>query len=95
MIHWYRKRTPHLRTAWEVEHILGVPEIRKGEAAFESVNIRFFHLASLAAVPFRKAFFFKPLLSLLEGIDAVLLSLPLIQRWAWVGVVVLTRPRKK
>ena len=24
LIHWYRHRTPHLRTEWEVEHILGV-----------------------------------------------------------------------
>jgi len=93
-IHWYRKRTPHLRTQWEYEHILGVPEIRIGKAYFGSVHIRFFHLASLAAVPFRKKFLFPILLTLLERIDGVLLRLPLVQRWAWVAVVVFTRPHK-
>ena len=93
-IHWYRKHTPHLRTQWEYEHILGVPEIRMGKDYFGSVNIRFFHLASLAAVPFRKKSVFSRLLSLLEGIDGVLLRLPLVQRWAWVAVVVLTQPHK-
>ena len=27
IIHWYRKRTPHLRTEWEVEHILSVDDL--------------------------------------------------------------------
>ncbi|MEW6668916.1 MAG: class I SAM-dependent methyltransferase [Thermodesulfobacteriota bacterium] len=93
-IHRYRKRTPHLRTQWEVEHILGVPEILRGRAYFESVHIQFFHLVSLAAVPFRKSAGCSRLLSLLEGIDGVLLRLPGVQRWAWVAVVVFTRPRK-
>ena len=34
LIHWYRKRTPHLRTQWEVEHILGIPEIESGKDYF-------------------------------------------------------------
>lgn len=93
-IHWYRKRTLHLRTQWEYEHILGVPEIRMGKAYFGSVHIRFFHLVSFAAVPFRKKPVFSRLLSLLEGIDSVLLRLPLVRRLAWVAVVVLTRPHK-
>jgi ubiquinone/menaquinone biosynthesis C-methylase UbiE len=93
-IHWYRRRTPHLRTKWEYEHILGVPEIRSGQDYFGSVQIRFFHLVSLAAVQFRKKPVFSRLLSLFEGIDGVLLRLPLVQRWAWVAVVVLTRPHK-
>jgi len=93
-IHWYRKRTPHLRTQWEYEHILGVPDIMMGQAYFESVDIRFFHLASLAAVPFRKTPLFSVFLSILDSIDRFLLSLPMVQRWAWVAVVVFTRPQK-
>lgn len=93
-IHCYRKRTPHLRTQWECEHILGVPEIRAGQACFGSVQIRFFHLVSLAAVPFRKTPLFSGLLTLLEMADRILLRLPLVQRWAWVAVVVFSRPLK-
>lgn len=51
LIHWYRNRTPHLRTQWEVEHILGIPEINSGGSYFSSINTRMFHLAALAAVP--------------------------------------------
>ena len=93
-IHWYRSRTPHLRTQWEYEHILGVPEIRTAQSCFGDVQIRFFHLASLAAVPFRKKFFFPALLTVLEHVDAVLLRLPAIRRWAWVAVIVISRPNK-
>ena len=93
-IHWYRHRTPHLRTEWEVEHILGVPEIWSGLAHFENVNIKFYHLAVLAAVPFRKSVIFRPLLAGLELIDKVLLSIPGLRRMAWVAVIVYSYPRK-
>jgi ubiquinone/menaquinone biosynthesis C-methylase UbiE len=93
-IHWYRNRTPHLRTQWEVEHILGVPEIMSGKQYFGNVDVRFFHLAVLAAVPFRKTKIFKPLLSCLEAVDSVLTRLPGIRRWAWIAVIVYTEPRK-
>jgi len=93
-IHWYRHRTPHLRTEWEVEHILGVPEIMSGKKCFKNVDVRFFHMAALAAVPFRKTRFFKPLLVLLEGVDYLLTRVPGIQRWSWVAVIVYTGPRK-
>jgi len=92
-IHWYRKRTMHLRTQWEVEHILGVPEIMLGKKYFMNVNIRYFHLFSLAAIPFRKYFFFSFMLSLLDSIDYVVLKIPFIQRLAWISVIEYKNPR--
>ena len=94
LIHWYRKRTPHLRTDWEVEHILGFPEIKSGSKHFASVNLRTFHLAALAAVPFRKTFFFESLLTLLNLVDSTLLSIPLIRQMAWIAVVEYSHPIK-
>jgi len=94
LIHWYRKRTPHLRTEWEVEHILGFPEIKSGKKYFASLNLKTFHLAALAAVPFRTAFFFKSLLSLLNLMDRALLSIPVLRRMAWVAVMEYSRPIK-
>ena len=100
--HWYRSRTVngstwmgrtvYLRTKYEFEHILGVPEIMLGKKYFENVSIRFFHLFALAAVPFRKTFFFPFLLSLLEGLDNIVLRIPYIQRLAWVGVIEYKNP---
>ena len=95
LIHWYRKRTPHLRTQWEAEHILGIPEIKSGRKYFASLNLQTFHLAALMAVPFRKTSFFKPLLEALNMIDRVLLNLPLFRWIAWVAVVEYRQPIKQ
>jgi len=103
IIHWYRSkttpgkkwmgRTVYLRTQYEFEHILGVPEIMLGKKYFENVHIRFFHLCALAAVPFRKFPFFSPLLSLLEMIDDLILKIPYLQRMAWVCVIEYKNPK--
>ena len=42
LIHAYRKRTPHLRTEWEVEHILGVESLDVMKRYFSQVDVRFF-----------------------------------------------------
>jgi ubiquinone/menaquinone biosynthesis C-methylase UbiE len=95
LIHWYRRRTPHLRTDWEVEHILGFPEIKSGRKYFASLDLRTFHLAALAAVPFRKVFLFESLLGLLNLMDRALLYIPFLRRMAWVAVVEYRQPIKQ
>ena len=94
LIHWYRTRTPHLRTEWEVEHILGVPEINRGKRYFRETHYRMFHLAVLAAVPFRKRSLFGKLLTVLERLDDLVLKIPYLNRMAWVSVIEYTQPRK-
>lgn len=92
LIHWYRRRTPQLRTEWEVEHILGFSEIYSGKKYFSHLNMRTFHLAALAAVPLRRLPIFEPLLVLLNAVDRMLLSVPLLRRMAWVAVVEYRQP---
>jgi SAM-dependent methyltransferase len=92
LIHWYRKCTPHLRTRWEFEHILGIPEIESGREYFAALDLRTFHLAALMAVPFRRVFFFEPLLSLLNLVDKGLLASPFLRQMAWVAVMEYRRP---
>jgi len=94
LIRWYRRRTPHLRTAWEVEHILGIPEIESGREYFAACAVRTFHLTALAAVPFRRGFVFGPLLACLNLVDRVILALPWVRRMAWIAVVKYSQPRK-
>jgi ubiquinone/menaquinone biosynthesis C-methylase UbiE len=93
-IHWYRTRTPHLRTQWEVKHILGIPEIDRGRFFFKDVKKRMFHMAALAAVPIRRSRFFIPILSILEVVDTFILSIPYVNQLAWVAVVEYRRPKK-
>lgn len=89
----YRRKTPKLRTEWEVNHILTVPKIRIGEKYFDELNIRYFHLLVLLAVPFRNTVIFKPLRAFLNGCDAVLLCIPGIQKLAWQGVFVYRKKK--
>jgi ubiquinone/menaquinone biosynthesis C-methylase UbiE len=94
VINAYRRLTPHLRTEWEVEHILRKESFEVARKYFDKVDIHFYYLFTLLAVPFRKLPIFEPVLSILEKIDNVILKLPLIKWQAWQIVFVLSEPRK-
>lgn len=94
VIRAYRRRTPSLRTHWEVEHILRRENIRTAMRWFGRVKPRFFHLATIAAVPLRKSTAFRPVLRTLESLDAVLLRIPALRWQAWQVVLELSDPRK-
>jgi ubiquinone/menaquinone biosynthesis C-methylase UbiE len=91
----YRKLTPHLRTEYEAEHILGRRDVLAARKYFTQIDWRFFHLATLFAVPFRNTPCFNPLLKLLETADSLLLSLSPIRWWAWQIGFILSEPRQK
>jgi len=89
----YRRLTPHLRTEFETEHILRRQDILAARRYFNRIEWRFFHLASLAAVPLRNSRVFEPALSLLEKVDSALLSVSPFRWWAWQIGFVLSDPR--
>lgn len=93
-IHLYRKLTPHLRTEWEVQHILTVDHLKRAGEYFGEVHVRFFHLAVLAAVPFRKTRIFKPMRATLEAVDNAILKSPFIGKYAWIMVFTLAKPKR-
>jgi len=96
LIRLYRKKTPHLRTGWEAEHILRKRDIFCAEKYFHKVRVlAFFHLASVMAVPLRGTAVFMPLLSVLDVIDSVLLKIPFIRWQAWQAVFILEKPINK
>ena len=94
LIHWYRKKTPHLRTQWEVEHILGIEDLEIAGKYFHNIDVKFFHLAVLAAVPFRKTWFFKPMRAVLDKIDSILLRNETIGKYGWIMVFTMSKPKK-
>jgi ubiquinone/menaquinone biosynthesis C-methylase UbiE len=94
-IYWYRRRTPELRTAWEVEHILRRRDFAIIRRHFRRVELHFFHLATLAAVPFRHTPLFTPLLGTLRLIDRGVLAIPWLQWQAWQVVFKLAQPIKR
>jgi len=90
----YRKMTPQLRTKWEMHHILGRKEIKLTEKYFGEVETKFFHLATLLAVPFHNLSIFNRVLAFLEKIDSVLLKIPGFKWLAWQIVFTLSKPKK-
>jgi SAM-dependent methyltransferase len=94
-IHGYRKLTPHLRTAFEVEHILRRKDVFAARKYFRRIEWRLFHLASIAATAFYGTVVFDPLLTAFEKVDSVLLRLPGLRWWAWQVAFVLSEPIRR
>lgn len=94
-IHLYRKMTPNLRTEWEADHIIKQGDFEKMLRHFGKVECHFYHLFTLFGVPFRRTSFFRPLLSVLETMDRLILSIPFVRWQAWQIVFVLSEPRKE
>lgn len=93
-IHLYRKMTPRLRTEWEVNHIIKKKDLKVAARYFDHVELHFYHLATLLAVPFRKTRWFESMLSVLEKIDGLLMKIPFVKWQAWQLVFVLSGPKK-
>ena len=90
LFHLYRRLTPHLRTEFETEHILRLNSFDLAKEYFDTVEVRFFHLAVLAAVPFRNLPGFQNLLRILEAIDSWLLNLPVMQKQSWMMIFIMS-----
>jgi ubiquinone/menaquinone biosynthesis C-methylase UbiE len=96
IIHYYRKKTPNLRTSWEVGHIFRKKDIFLAKKYFNKVEVLgFYHLLTLVAVPFRNARAFNFILSIFETLDNVLLSIPFLKWQAWQVVFILSEPKKE
>ena len=93
-IHLYRKLTPHMRTEWEVAHIMRKKDFALAKRYFSHIDMHFFHLFTLLAVPFRRHAIFLTLLNTLEKIDAVVMKTPKLRWWAWQIVFVMSSPEK-
>lgn len=90
----YRKLTPHLRTAWEIDHILTRKELKVARKYFRRLKVNYFHLFSVAATPFRRTRLFQPVLHCLNALDRVVLKIPGLQLMAWQMIFVLEKPLK-
>jgi len=92
IINLYRKLTPAMRT--DDEHPLLVSDIELMKKYFNVVDVRYFNLFTLMAVPFRKTPFFKQVLSGLKALDNVLFKIPFFRKYAWNVVLHLEKPKQ-
>ncbi len=91
LINAYRNRTPALRTV--DEHPLLLSDLDQACRYFRELEVRFFHLSSLAAIPFRNRSRFPALLSALDQLDRGLFRVfPAVQKHAWMSVFRMADP---
>lgn len=91
LINLYRRLTPNMRTV--DEHPLRAADIEQGREYFESVEVAYSHICSLAAVPFRRAPGFQYLVGGLCALDSTIMyCLPFMRKYAWMSVIDYSRP---
>ena len=88
LINLYRKMTPDYRT--EDEHPLIQRDFQILKSYFQKVELNYFHLCTIFAVPFRKTKIFNLLSTALNKLDQFLFkTLPGISKYAWQVVIIL------
>ena len=92
IINLYRSLTPKRRT--EDEHPLKVKDVKLLEEYFHEVEVHYYILFSLLAVPFRNTRFFASLLAFLESIDNMVFRIPFLRRYAWQIIMYASHPIK-
>ena len=93
IINFYRKKTPQMRTV--DEHPLLIKDIELARDYFKNIDVHYFYLIALLAVPFRKSFAFKYLVSVFNLIDQLLFRMfPFVRKYAWQSVIVFSLPEK-
>jgi hypothetical protein len=71
-------------------------DLKQARRYFDDVKLQFFHLSSLAAVPFRNTPAFAPIHEQLAKFDDWLFRrLPFTQRYAWMVLMILRHPIKQ
>jgi len=92
LINMYRRLTPRMRS--EDEHPLLMDDLAVLSQSFQEVELRFFHLISLLAVPLRKLPGFSSAVRFFDWLDQLLFKLPILRRQAWVVVIEMSGPSR-
>lgn len=91
LINLYRRRTPSMRTA--DEHPLVAMDFELARGRFGRVDLRSFHLASLAAVPAQNRKGFQRLVAAADAVDRALFRSAALRMQAWTVLLELSCPR--
>jgi ubiquinone/menaquinone biosynthesis C-methylase UbiE len=92
-INLFRKVTPGMRT--KDEHPLLMKDFKAAKRFFRDVEVHYFHILSLIAIPFWRFSFFNKLLDRLEYADEILFGFfPFVKKYAWYAVISLSGPIK-
>jgi SAM-dependent methyltransferase len=80
----YRNRTPHLRTAWEKDHILSLRDLRLASRWFRVEDVRYFLLTAPLATLLPAGAVRRLGLRVGHAIDRVATRVPGVRLWSWM-----------
>ena len=89
-IEWYRKCTPHARTA--DEHPLHKRDIEVAKRHFGTIDLQFFGLTTLLSCPFRDSSIGDCILKATSALDRILFALPTMKWQAWYCLIECSQP---
>lgn len=78
----------------EDEHPLKIKEVKLLTEYFHKLNLEYYSLFTLLAVPFRSTFIFNGLHRFLVFLDKIIFHIPFIKRYAWVVLIHASNPKK-
>lgn len=79
------------RTGWAADHIMRIKDLKLAEQYFNRAEIKYFHLLSMLAFPFRKLPGGKLLFKFLDYIDCILLKIPFLKKYAFKIVFIFSK----
>ncbi len=89
LINLYRKLTPHMRSLDEKP--LTLDDLKQIEESFDHMEVRYFHLLSLASAAIRAIPGFQLVRKALEVIDQTLFRVSWFRKQAWIVVISLSK----
>ena len=95
IIKLYRFLTPKFRTEWEKHHILSGRDLTFARRFFDVRNVRYWHLLSILATPFRNTKLFNSVLKAADAVDGALLRVFPFSTLAWIFTFELHKRREE
>jgi hypothetical protein len=93
LINLFRFVTPSLRS--RDEHPIVMSDFIVLEKYFNTVEVKYFHLFSLAAIPFSKSAIFIWMHKVLTKLDSLVENyMPYLLKYSWICVIILSNPKK-
>jgi ubiquinone/menaquinone biosynthesis C-methylase UbiE len=92
IINLYRKLTPQMRTV--DEHPLLMKDLDLLKKYFQNVEIEYFSLTTIMAVPFRNSKAYEPVSNFFRKIDELIFKIPFMRKFAWYIIINASNPKK-
>lgn len=82
------------RTHFAAGHILKIHDFERMKQYFNQIETHYFHLLVLFAIPFYNVPGMRSIITLLNALDRLILSVPPLKKYAFKVIFILSKPKK-